>query len=73
MDALVTVHAQPAEGSIPLEQLPNKKIGLALQLRMLLWRFNIVYWRVPEYNLFRVGATVLVVREGLTRHAMQQS
>ena len=62
MEAVVDACGQPAEGSVPLEQLPNKKIGFLAQLRMLLWRFNIVYWRVPQYNLFRVGATALVVR-----------
>ena len=60
---LVDLHAQPDNSSVPLEQLPNKKVGLLAQLRMLLWRFNIVYWRVPQYNLFRIGATVFVVRE----------
>lgn len=62
MEALVDMHAQPEDSSVPLEQLPNKKVGQLTQLHKLLWRFNIVYWRVPEYNLFRIGATVLVVR-----------
>ena len=56
------LHAHPDDSSVPLEQLPNKKVGLLAQLRMLLWRFNIVYWRSPQYNLFRIGATVSVVR-----------
>ena len=63
IEALVELHAQPDDSSVPLELLTNKKVGLLTQLHKLLWRFNIVYWRVPEYNLFRIGATVLVVRE----------
>ena len=62
MDALVDLHAQPDDSSVPLEQLPNKKVGLLTQLHKLLWRFNIVYWRSPQYTLFRLMVTIVIVR-----------
>ena len=70
MEALVDACAQPEDSSVPLEQLPNKKVTFLVQLHMLLWRFNVVYWRVPEYSLFRVGATLVVVRVPVNEAAM---
>lgn len=62
VDALTDKHAVPEDGAIPLEQMPNKKIKFLQQLRMLLWRFNVVYWRAPQYTLFRIFLTIVIVR-----------
>ncbi len=62
IEALVDQQAVPEKGTQPLEQLPNRKVGFGVQLRMLLWRFNVVYWRAPQYTLFRVFLTILIVR-----------
>lgn len=61
MDDLVADCEVPVEGTMPIEQMPSKKISFWRQLIILMWRFMVVYWRSPQYTLFRIFVTAVIV------------
>ncbi|KAK9857560.1 hypothetical protein WJX84_006546, partial [Apatococcus fuscideae] len=58
-EELIERHKVPKEGSTPIhcdKPYPNSYLK---QTKLLLWKFNLVYWRTPQYNAVRIAFTSL--------------
>ena len=60
MEQIIQEGSQPEEGVAPLKFDTVYARSLVQQYRVCLWKFNITYWRTPNYNATRFSFSIAV-------------